>query len=1171
MPHLSNADCQVAMVYFNCMTILLVSAYLDINDPPVPRWLECAVDHANSNRLGVVLCMDTNAHSTLYGPDDNDRGVELEQFLVGAGLWVENRGNTPTFQTIRAESFIDVTATKGVQIYDWLVDTSYNASDHNSILFRMDSLDELAAKEVRLWKKAEWPKFTATLMAPGYDLPEIITCKKLDKMVSYLYSRIEEALDVACPKVMAKVKFQGSKWFTPKLARLNQKVRKQYHSAQNMGTETEWGKYKAIHRKFKRRCRRAKTQKWRHFVIETENEHAMSRLAKIAQHRDRAQLHTLKTPEGTFTAPGKETLCELARVHFPAASTEIPHESYSSERVLTREDREKGLYGDFLSPHGVRSSLNQFKSYKAPGPDGLKAIALKHLPEVVINYVFGIYMACIKLHYTPLLWQQASVVFLPKPNKPHYVAGKFFRPIVLSNIFLKGLERIFTRRMDILMKYYPIHPKQHGFLKGRSTESAISNTVDYIEKCLFKGKTCIGIFLDISSAYDSISIEHIKESLYKHGADIDLTEWYFHYLSHRIISLSLHGDTVKLHTAVGFPQGGVASAKFWLLAFDPAIHIINSMFLEGNGYADDCCIVFGGRKPSVLVKRIQRAVNRLIQWGSTCGLRFNPDKTVVVHFSRKKAMTIPHIKIGNEYVPYSNSAVYLGVTLDAKLTWKLHLQDRVTKSKKYLMKMNSISKAIWGPKPKLSRWVFRCIVRPMIVYASVVWAHSIDRPTLENKLRRLNRMALATMTMFPRSTPTRSVEIMVDLFPLHLWLQKEALCAYIRLAKLLPLTWTGRQDKWKRRNVAHRRFWRDKVEEYEIADLLLEVDQCVVQAPELQFVIRSDSFHANTLYYSTLMSHDWEIFTDGSKKDGQVGSAFMIYYQKELFLSHKFRLPDTASVFQAELYAIFQAVESLLTKLSDTELSIPTGTKCFFFTDSMSALQALMALEIESSLVDRTLRSLNKLATFLVTELYWIKAHNGHARNEAVDQLAKEATEQLWISYVPLPRDQVRAQVIDKLRVIWKLEWQAYPEARHSKLFLFAPDKSRGKQISALNRVDLRRLIMAISNHNNLRYHQAFQDDTINPSCRFCRMYDETFDHFFLCSYFQPSLRYLQSTWPFSEENSWNVEEMVNFINQTEIKGVLDRRELELIIVPEEGEVVPNPDTSEESDMELSD
>ena len=148
----------------------------------------------------------------------------------------------------------------------------------------------------------------------------------------------------------------------------------------------------------------------------------------------------------------------------------------------------------------------------------------------------------------------------------------------------------------------------------------------------------------------------------------------------------MHGASLKMRNARGFPQGGVASAKFWPLAFDPAIKIINTRFVEGNGYADDLAIVFGGSDPNKVVDRLQCIIDRLVDWGKTCGLMFNPKKTEAIYFSR--ARTLPLCKplfVDGQHVPFSDTARYLGVYLDRKLYWTHHVQIRLAKAKRYLM------------------------------------------------------------------------------------------------------------------------------------------------------------------------------------------------------------------------------------------------------------------------------------------------------------------------------------------------------------------------------------------------------------------------------------------------------------------------------------------------------
>ena len=81
--------------------------------------------------------MDSNAHSTLYGPDQNQQGTDLEDFLFRHGLNVENVGTVPTFQTSARSSSIDVTLTGDLStaISGWKVETQFNGSDHNTVMF----------------------------------------------------------------------------------------------------------------------------------------------------------------------------------------------------------------------------------------------------------------------------------------------------------------------------------------------------------------------------------------------------------------------------------------------------------------------------------------------------------------------------------------------------------------------------------------------------------------------------------------------------------------------------------------------------------------------------------------------------------------------------------------------------------------------------------------------------------------------------------------------------------------------------------------------------------------------------------------------------------------------------------------------------------------------------
>ena len=154
-----------------------------------------------------------------------------------------------------------------------------------------------------------------------------------------------------------------------------------------------------------------------------------------------------------------------------------------------------------------------------------------------------------------------------------------------------------------------------------------------------------------------------------------ITNWYFNYLTHRNVKTKYNNEEATGTIATGFPQGGVCSAKFWIIVFDKAIDIINQYGVKGTGFADDCILLLHRSNPQHAVDIIQRVINELVIWGEKAGLKFNPQKTVAIIFTRSNKLELPNkIKMYNTEVDFSYETKYLGVLLDSKLLWTKHFQ-----------------------------------------------------------------------------------------------------------------------------------------------------------------------------------------------------------------------------------------------------------------------------------------------------------------------------------------------------------------------------------------------------------------------------------------------------------------------------------------------------------------
>ena len=537
MDNWCHRDCTVAVVKLHGKQVILASIYLDIKQPVVPAWLEDLMTMVNTKKMPVILAVDSNAHSDLYGPDNNARGDAFEDFIIDHGLEVHNCSDAPTFEVQRGtkliQTHIDVTLSRDLHfdIQHWRVDRTYNASDHNTIRFECEPTVVQKTK-IRPWSKADWNTFRTHLQQADYRVPTNMSMKKLDGLVGRLYKHLQDGLDKACPEITVKDSIKKSNWATDKHDELKKKVSALYATAKKTPTDANQQRYREADREFKKICKRDKNKAWNEYKEAIQTEKEMASLARLAQREERRDIGVLAKPDGSCTEPGTETIDLLTQTHFPAA-TDRRHVSYNNRRnCLTASLDDK--FTDWITIALIKEALGGFEKKKSPGPDGLKPLIFEHLPPEFLRILEVAYKSSIHLGYTPKLWKKTKVIFISKPGKESYDKPKSFRPISLSNYFLKGLERLVGWNMDKALLRFPLHHKQHGFLSGKSTESAISNTTNYIEKFIMKRQHCVGVFLDISAAFDSIRPNHVRQALLNHGGDPVMVQWYYNYITHRL-------------------------------------------------------------------------------------------------------------------------------------------------------------------------------------------------------------------------------------------------------------------------------------------------------------------------------------------------------------------------------------------------------------------------------------------------------------------------------------------------------------------------------------------------------------------------------------------------------------------------------------------------------------
>ncbi len=122
---------------------------------------------------------------------------------------------------------------------------------------------------------------------------------------------------------------------------------------------------------------------------------------------------------------------------------------------------------------------------------------------------------------------------------------------------------------------------------------------------------------------------------------LNIVHWYQFLLTRRKIRVEHKGCVITRYLTRGTPQGGVLSPVMWNVGFDEFLDMFpDNKRVNAIGYADDVCLVCIGRDPLVLVRLMQSAVNRAMDWANKVGLVFAPAKTEAMLVTNKNKIPI---------------------------------------------------------------------------------------------------------------------------------------------------------------------------------------------------------------------------------------------------------------------------------------------------------------------------------------------------------------------------------------------------------------------------------------------------------------------------------------------------------------------------------------------------
>ena len=254
---------------------------------------------------------------------------------------------------------------------------------------------------------------------------------------------------------------------------------------------------------------------------------------------------------------------------------------------------------------------------------------------------------------------------------------------------------MYLKLVDYLVNNNILYDYQFGFRQHYSTSHALISLVDKISKALDKGELLVGVFLDLSKAFDTVNHDILIKKLAKYGIKGNVLKWFQCYLSNRKQYVIYDNSVSSISDIVcGVPQGSILGPLLFLLYINDIKNVSNILF--PIIYADDTNIFIQGNCIDDLILEMNRELVKLNNWFQSNKLSLNVKKThfMVFHRSRRKFNRTEDIIINNNVIEEKNSTTFLGVIMDSGLTWEDHVNYIKNKVSKAIGIINKVKHCI---------------------------------------------------------------------------------------------------------------------------------------------------------------------------------------------------------------------------------------------------------------------------------------------------------------------------------------------------------------------------------------------------------------------------------------------------------------------------------------------
>lgn len=638
----------------------------------------------------------------------------------------------------------NITSTTIDHIFSNVVDTSLacvidnDISDHRTILFELYSESKSSTPQTfqfrRHFSDNSVTNFCSDLLEETW--AEIYNLYTIDEAYQYFYDTFTFYFNKYFPikKNYSKTNTANKTWVNNEIKISSRKL-KDLYGLKNAYPELSV-EYKRVKKEHINLVERTKKSFFQNKIINSANPSraAWNVLSEISNKNNK--INNIQVLEEGILHTDPNAVALAFNNYFINAPQKVTQNISTKKGYINSPNIAANINSMFLEPYDSVELLsllkNKLKNKYSSGPDEIPMFLIKKVIDIIIDPITYLVNLSFITGTFPKNLKVGKVVPIYKKYNAQDMEN--YRPVSIPPGFSKLFEYSYLARLlQFIEKYGIITENQHGFRENRSTSTAMYSFYDKLIEHIEAGECPIGIFCDLSRAFDCVDHDILLEKLYLYGIRGVAYDWVASFLNDRKQYVSLtysENETIsKINSEfravnIGVPQGSVLGPILFILYTNDLENKTPSAF--SVLYADDKSLLISDKSDDLLAYKCNAVLETICDWYGNNSLFLNKDKTKVIRFhNRQKECSKLNIKMNDFILNTDEQNKFLGITIDECLNWKAHCHNLISKLNSICYLFRNI-KSIMTKEQLIS--IYHAQVGSRLRYGICIWGKSTLSP-----------------------------------------------------------------------------------------------------------------------------------------------------------------------------------------------------------------------------------------------------------------------------------------------------------------------------------------------------------------------------------------------------------------------------------------------------------